>query len=249
MGMHYARHDGEAEDVAVALNEQYQPRFAGDDLPSNPVACAVAIADKMDTLAGIFGIGQHPKGDKDPFALRRAALGVLRIIVEKNLNLDLQTLTEEAVRLYGDKLTNANVLARRPTRPADFDARMKAVSHFRTLEAASALAAANKRVSNILAKSDETLNERVNAATLKEPEEIALAMQVVVLRDKLEPYFAEGRYQEALVELAELRDVIDAFFEKVMVNVEDKDLRINRLSMLEKLRELFLRVADISLLQ
>ncbi|KAI3484252.1 hypothetical protein L1887_52693 [Cichorium endivia] len=263
---------------AVALNEQYQPRFAGDELPSNPVACAVAIADKMDTLAGIFGIGQHPKGDKDPFALRRAALGVLRIIVEKNLNLDLQTLTEEAVRLYGDKLTNANVvddvidfmlgrfrawyqdegytvdtiqavLARRPTRPADFDARMKAVSHFRTLEAASALAAANKRVSNILAKSDETLNERVNAATLKEPEEIALAMQVVVLRDKLEPYFAEGRYQEALVELAELRDVIDAFFEKVMVNVEDKELRINRLSMLDKLRELFLRVADISLLQ
>ena len=126
---------------------------------------------------------------------------------------------------------------------------MKAVSHFRTLEAASALAAANKRVSNILAKSDETLNERVNAATLKEPEEISLAMQVVVLRDKLEPYFAEGRYQEALVELAELRDVIDAFFEKVMVNVEDKELRINRLSMLEKLRELFLRVADISLLQ
>ena len=278
MGMHYARHDGEAEDVAVALNEQYQPRFAGDELPSNPVACAVAIADKMDTLAGIFGIGQHPKGDKDPFALRRAALGVLRIIVEKNLNLDLQTLTEEAVRLYGDKLTNAKVvddvidfmlgrfrawyqdegytvdtiqavLARRPTRPADFDARMKAVSHFRTLEAASALAAANKRVSNILAKSDEQLTERVNAATLKEPEEIALAMQVVVLRDKLEPFFAEGRYQEALVELAELREVIDAFFEKVMVNVEDKELRINRLSMLEKLRELFLRVADISLLQ
>ncbi|CNJ38938.1 glycyl-tRNA synthetase subunit beta [Yersinia enterocolitica] len=110
MGMHYARHDGEAEDVAVALNEQYQPRFAGDDLPSNPVACALAIADKMDTLAGIFGIGQHPKGDKDPFALRRAALGVLRIIVEKNLPLDLQTLTEEAVRLYGSKLTNTKVV-------------------------------------------------------------------------------------------------------------------------------------------
>ena len=126
---------------------------------------------------------------------------------------------------------------------------MKAVSHFRTLEAASALAAANKRVSNILAKSEETLNERVNAATLKEPEEIALALQVVVMRDKLEPLFKDGRYQEALVELAELREVIDAFFEKVMVNVEDKDLRINRLSMLEKLRELFLRVADISLLQ
>ena len=278
MGMHYARHDGEAEDVAVALNEQYQPRFAGDDLPSNPVACALAIADKMDTLAGIFGIGQHPKGDKDPFALRRAALGVLRIIVEKNLNLDLQTLTEEAVRLYGDKLTNANVvddvidfmlgrfrawyqdegytvdtiqavLARRPTRPADFDARMKAVSHFRTLEAAAALAAANKRVSNILAKSDEVLSDRVNASTLKEPEEIKLAMQVVVLRDKLEPYFAEGRYQDALVELAELREPVDAFFDKVMVMVDDKELRLNRLTMLEKLRELFLRVADISLLQ
>ncbi len=278
MGMHYARHDGEAEDVAVALNEQYQPRFAGDDLPSNPVACALAIADKMDTLAGIFGIGQHPKGDKDPFALRRAALGVLRIIVEKNLNLDLQTLTEEAVRLYGDKLTNANVvddvidfmlgrfraryqdegytvdtiravLARRPTRPADFDARMKAVSHFRTLDAAASLAAANKRVSNILAKSDEVLSDRVNASTLKEPEEIKLAMQVVVLRDKLEPYFAEGRYRDALVELAELREPVDAFFDKVMVMVDDKELRLNRLTMLEKLRELFLRVADISLLQ
>ncbi len=110
MGMHYARHDGEAEDVAVALNEQYKPIFAGDDLPSNTVACALAIADKMDSLAGIFGIGQHPKGDKEPFALRRAALGVLRIIFEKNLKHDLQTLTEEEVRLYGDKLTNAIVV-------------------------------------------------------------------------------------------------------------------------------------------
>lgn len=278
MGMHYARHDGEAEDVAVALNEQYMPRFAGDALPSSLVACAVAIADKMDSLAGIFGIGQHPKGDKDPFALRRAALGVLRIIVEKNLPLDLQTLTEEAVRLYGDKLTNSNVvddvidfmlgrfrawyqeeghavdtiqavLARRPTRPADFDARMKAVSHFRTLDAAQTLAAANKRVSNILAKSDETLNERVNAAVLKEDEEIRLATQLTVLRDKLAPYFAEGRYQDALVELADLREPVDAFFDKVMVMAEDRDLRINRLTLLAKLRELFLQVADISLLQ
>jgi len=278
MGMHYARHDGEAEDVAVALNEQYQPRFAGDELPSNLVACAVAIADKMDTLAGIFGIGQHPKGDKDPFALRRAALGVLRIIVEKNLPLDLQTLTEEAVRLYGSKLTNEKVvdevidfmlgrfrawyqeeghsvdtiqavLARRPTKPADFDARMKAVSHFRTLEAAAALAAANKRVSNILAKSDEQLNDHVHASVLKEAEEIRLATNLVVLRDKLEPFFAEGRYQEALEELANLREPVDEFFDKVMVNAEDKDLRINRLTLLSKLRELFLQVADISLLQ
>ncbi|MBV4414432.1 glycine--tRNA ligase subunit beta [Enterobacteriaceae bacterium YMB-R22] len=278
MGMHYARHDGEAEDVALALNEQYMPRFAGDALPSGLVSCAVAIADKMDTLVGIFGIGQHPKGDKDPFALRRAALGVLRIIVEKNLPLDLQTLIAEAVRLYGNKLTNANVsddvidfmlgrfrawyqeeghavdtiqavLARRPTRPADFDARVKAVSHFRSLDAATALAAANKRVSNILAKSDEPLNERVQASVLKENEEIRLAMQVTGLRDKLAPYYAQGRYQEALAELANLREPVDAFFDKVMVNAEDKALRVNRLTLLANLRELFLQVADISLLQ
>ncbi|QKJ14433.1 glycine--tRNA ligase subunit beta [Yersinia kristensenii] len=278
MGMHYARHDGEAEDVAVALNEQYQPRFAGDDLPSNPVACALAIADKMDTLAGIFGIGQHPKGDKDPFALRRAALGVLRIIVEKNLPLDLQTLTEEAVRLYGSKLTNTKVvdeviefmlgrfrawyqdeghsvdtiqavLARRPTKPADFDARVKAVTYFRTLDAAAALAAANKRVSNILAKSTDTLNDYVHASVLKEPAELKLATHLVVLRDKLEPVFAAGQYQEALVELAALRETVDEFFDSVMVMDENDAVRVNRLTLLSKLRELFLQVADISLLQ
>ncbi|WP_279028680.1 glycine--tRNA ligase subunit beta [Gibbsiella quercinecans] len=278
MGMHYARHDGEAEDVAVALNEQYQPRFSGDDLPHSLVACSLAIADKMDTLAGIFGIGQHPKGDKDPFALRRAALGVLRIIVEKNLPLDLQTLAEEAVRLYGDKLTNANVvddvvefmlgrfrawyqeeghavdtiqavLARRPTKPADFDARVKAVSHFRTLDAAAALAAANKRVSNILAKSSDTLNDEVQASVLKDSAELQLATHVVVLRDKLQPLFAAGRYQEALVELAALREPVDAFFDSVMVMAEDNDVRVNRLTLLSKLRELFLQVADISVLQ
>jgi glycyl-tRNA synthetase beta chain len=278
MGMHYARHDGEAEDVAVALNEQYQPRFAGDELPQSLVACSLAIADKMDTLAGIFGIGQHPKGDKDPFALRRAALGVLRIIVEKNLPLDLQTLTEEAVRLYGDKLTNAKVvdevvdfmlgrfrawyqeeghavdtiqavLARRPTWPADFDARVKAVTHFRTLEAAAALAAANKRVSNILAKSNDTLLDHVHASVLKEPAELKLATHLVVLRDKLEPFFAAGRYQEALVELAALRETVDAFFDGVMVMAEDEAVRVNRLTLLSKLRELFLQVADISVLQ
>ncbi|EPC6047520.1 glycine--tRNA ligase subunit beta [Serratia sp. OLHL2] len=278
MGMHYARHDGEAEDVAVALNEQYQPRYAGDALPQSLVACSLAIADKMDTLAGIFGIGQHPKGDKDPFALRRAALGVLRIIVEKNLPLDLQTLTEEAVRLYGSKLTNANVvddvvefmlgrfrawyqeeghavdtiqavLARRPTKPADFDARVKAVSHFRTLDEAAALAAANKRVSNILAKSTETLNDSVRASVLKDAAEIQLATHLVVLRDKLQPYFAAGNYQEALVELAALREPVDAFFDNVMVMADDAEVRVNRLTLLSKLRELFLQVADISVLQ
>lgn len=278
MGMHYARHDGEAEEVAVSLNEQYMPRFAGDALPSSLVACAVAIADKMDTLAGIFGIGQHPKGDKDPFALRRAALGVLRIIVEKKLPLDLLTLTQEAVRLYGDKLSNAKVvedvvdfmlgrfrawyqeeghavdtiqavLARRPTRPADFDARVRAVSHFRTLDEAATLAAANKRVSNILAKSSDTLADQVQATLLKEAAEIRLAANLITLQEKLAPLFAAGQYQEALVELATLRQPVDDFFEQVMVMADDEQIRINRLTLLSKLRDLFLQVADISVLQ
>ena len=278
MGMHYARHDGESEDVALALKEQYQPRYAGDNLPSTPVSDALAIADKMDTLAGIFGIGQHPKGDKDPFALRRAALGVLRIIVEKGYNLDLETLTQEAVRLYGDKLTNANVvtdvvdfmlgrfrawyqeqgfaidtiqavLARRPTRPADFDARMKAVTHFRTLEEAAALAAANKRVSNILSKSDDALNDTVLASLMNAPEEIRLAAYVTDLKTQLAPLYAEGKYQEALTELASLREAVDAFFDSVMVMDKDDNIRSNRLTLLNELRNLFLGVADISLLQ
>ncbi|MBS9571107.1 glycine--tRNA ligase subunit beta [Morganella morganii] len=278
MGMHYARHDGESEDVALALKEQYQPRYAGDNLPSTPVSDALAITDKMDTLAGIFGIGQHPKGDKDPFALRRAALGVLRIIVEKGYNLDLETLTQEAVRLYGDKLTNANVvtdvvdfmlgrfrawyqeqgyaidtiqavLARRPTRPADFDARMKAVTHFRTLEEAAALAAANKRVSNILSKSDDALNDTVLASLMNAPEEIRLAAYVTDLKTQLAPLYAEGKYQEALTELASLREAVDAFFDSVMVMDKDDNIRRNRLTLLNELRNLFLGVADISLLQ
>ncbi|EQB4333479.1 glycine--tRNA ligase subunit beta [Providencia stuartii] len=278
MGMHYARHDGESEDVALALKEQYQPRFAGDALPSTDVSAALALAEKMDTLAGIFGIGQHPKGDKDPFALRRAALGVLRIIVEKGYQLDLVEMTEEAVRLYGDKLTNKNVvndvvefmlgrfrswyqelgysidtiqavLARRPTSPADFDARVKAVTHFRTLEDAEALAAANKRVSNILSKSNEKLADKVLASVLKAPQEVKLATHLVVLQEKLEPMFAERNYQDALVELASLREVVDAFFADVMVMDEDEAVRINRLTLLSQLRDLFLKVADISLLQ
>lgn len=278
MGMHYARHDGEVEDVSVALNEQYHPRFAGDRLPQSRVSCSLAIADKMDTLAGIFGIGEHPKGDKDPFALRRAALGVLRIIVEKNLPLDLQILTEKAVHLYSSKMTNVKVvdevvefmlgrfrawyqeeghaldtiqavLTRRPTKPADFDARVKAVSHFRTLEEAAALAAANKRVSNILAKSTDTLNNHVQASVLQEATEIQLASHLVVLRDKLEPYFTDGNYQDALVELATLREPVDVFFENVMVMAEDDAVRVNRLTLLSKLRELFLQVADLSVLQ
>ncbi|MFZ7165191.1 glycine--tRNA ligase subunit beta [Avibacterium avium] len=277
MGMHYARHDGEDEEVAVALNEQYMPRFAGDELPHTLVACAVALADKLDTLTGIFGIGQHPKGDKDPFALRRAALGVLRIIVEKKLPLDLTDLVKKSTALFGDKLTNSNVvddvvdfmlgrfrawyqeegiavdviqavLARRPTRPADFDARVRAVAHFRTLDAAEALAAANKRVSNILAKAEGEIGE-IHLDRCVEPEEKALAESVLALQSEVQPLIAKGDYVAVLDKLANLRQPVDNFFEKVMVNAEDPQLRQNRLAILKTLQGLFLQVADISLLQ
>lgn len=278
MGMHYARHDGEDEAVAVALNEQYMPRFAGDALPSGLVACAVALADKFDTLAGIFGIGMLPKGDKDPFALRRAAIGALRIMTEKQLDLDLVELVEEAVRVYGDKLTNKTVvtdvvdfmlgrfraayqdegigadvvlavLARRPTRPLDFDRRVKAVSHFRTLDAALALAAANKRVSNILAKVEGELPTAVKPELLVDAAEKALATQVAELQAELAPLFAAGDYQAALTRLAALQGPVDTFFNEVMVMADDEALKANRLALLNNLRNLFLQVADISLLQ
>ena len=277
MGMHYALHDGEDEEVAVALNEQYMPRFAGDELPKSLVASAVALADKFDTLTGIFGIGQAPKGSADPFALRRAALGALRIIVEKNLPLDLEDLVKKSAALFGDKLTNQNVvadvvdfmlgrfrawyqdegiavdviqavLARRPTRPADFDARVRAVSHFRTLDSAEALAAANKRVSNILAKADAAIGE-INLTACVEPAEKALAEAVLALRAEVQPLIAKGDYTAVLDKLANLRAPVDSFFDNVMVNAEDPALRQNRLAILNTLQGLFLQVADISLLQ
>ena len=277
MGMHYARHDGEDEEVAVALNEQYMPRFAGDELPKSLVASAVALADKFDTLTGIFGIGQAPKGSADPFALRRAALGALRIIVEKNLPLDLEDLVKKSAALFGDKLTNQNVvadvvdfmlgrfrawyqdegiavdviqavLARHPTRPADFDARVRAVSHFRTLDSAEALAAANKRVSNILAKADAAIGE-INLTTCVEPAEKALAEAVLALRTEVQPLIAKGDYTAVLDKLANLRAPVDSFFDNVMVNAEDLALRQNRLAILNTLQDLFLQVADISVLQ
>ncbi|QLB39894.1 glycine--tRNA ligase subunit beta [Mannheimia pernigra] len=277
MGMHYARHDGEDEEVAVALNEQYMPRFAGDELPNSLVACSVALADKFDTLTGIFGIGQAPKGSADPFALRRAALGSLRIIVEKNLPLDLTDIVAKSAKLFGDKLTNTNVvedvvdfmlgrfrawyesegiavdviqavLARRPTRPADFDARVRAVSHFRTLDSAEALAAANKRVSNILAKADVTIGE-IDLTACVEPAEKALAEAVIGLKSEVQPLIAQGDYTAVLDKLANLRQPVDSFFDSVMVNAEDQKLRQNRLAILSTLQGLFLQVADISLLQ
>ena len=277
MGMHYARHDGEDEEVAVALNEQYMPRFAGDELPKSLVASAVALADKFDTLTGIFGIGQVPKGSADPFALRRAALGALRIIVEKNLPLDLEDLVKKSAALFGDKLTNSNVvadvvdfmlgrfrawyqdegiavdviqavLARRPTRPADFDARVRAVSHFRTLDSAEALAAANKRVANILAKAEGDIGA-IDVALCVEPAEQVLAQSVLSLAKEVQPLIAQGEYTAVLDKLAGLRQPVDNFFDNVMVNAEDAKLRQNRLAILNTLQGLFLQVADISLLQ
>ncbi|QUI61952.1 glycine--tRNA ligase subunit beta [Pseudoalteromonas sp. A22] len=278
MGMHYARIDGEAEEVALAQNEQYMPRFAGDNLPSNPISFAVALADKFDTLVGIFGIGQTPKGDKDPFALRRAAIGALRIMVEKELPLDIQDIVAKAMTLFGDKLSNANVadevvefmlgrfrawyqdegisvdviqavLARRPTSPVDFDRRVKAVSHFRTLAEAEALAAANKRVNNILAKNNVASEAAVESSLLQEEAEQTLAAQVAALTAELAPVYAEGDYQTALTRLASLREAVDNFFDNVMVMADDEAVKANRLALLSQLSKLFLNTADISVLQ
>jgi glycyl-tRNA synthetase beta chain len=279
MGMYYARNDGENEEVAIALHEQYKPRFSGDSLPSSPISCAVAIADKLDTLVGIFGIGRHPKGDKDPFALRRAALGVLRIIVENKLPLDLVNLIALAQQEYGDKLSNPTVaedvlqfflarfrtwyldegypvdviqavLARRPTQPADFDQRMRAVTHFRDREEAAALATANKRVSNILTKqAGLVIGEELDVALLKQEEEKELANALQHMQKELAPVIEQGDYQSALDMLASLRDLVDAFFDNVMVMDEDQRIRENRLVILNQLRTLFLRIADISLLK
>jgi glycyl-tRNA synthetase beta chain len=275
MGMHYARLDGESETVALALNEQYMPRFAGDQLPSRLEGAAVAIADKLDTLVGIFGIGQIPKGDKDPFALRRAAIGALRIMVEKQLPLDLVEVIAFSQQTFGSKLTNPKVadevldfmlgrfrawyqdegysvdviqavLARRPTSPSDFDRRVSAVAQFSKLDAAAALAAANKRVANILAKVTDTIPSKVSTNLLQEAAEIALYHAIATEQ----AYQAEGHsYSESLAHLAGMRDVIDSFFDQVMVNADDSAVRFNRLALLQQLRELFLQVADISVLQ
>ena len=277
MGMHYARVDGEAEAVALAQNEQYMPRFAGDNLPTSDVSMCVALADKIDTLVGIFGIGQTPKGDKDPFALRRASIGVLRIIVEKSLPLDLVDLVDASIVTFGDKIKTDElqtkvvdfvlarfkawyaeqgiatgvvqaVAANRPTRPADFAARVEAVKSFNTLESAEALAAANKRVANILAKNVFTEELSLNKALLQEPAEIALASSLESVEARIQPMLDQSDYTSALVVLAELRQPIDAFFENVMVMAEDESIKRNRLTLLSRLRGLFLCCADISVL-
>ncbi|PPK51056.1 glycine--tRNA ligase subunit beta [Marinobacter persicus] len=277
MGQYYAANDGEHEDVAKALNEQYMPRFAGDDLPSTLTGCAVAIADRIDSLVGLFGINQPPSGTRDPFGLRRASLGVLRIIIERELPLDLQTLcewAEENFTVLTEQNTASTVVdymlerfrahydeqgisaevylavhARRPTRPLDFDRRVKAVEAFRQLPEAQALAGANKRVSNILTKQGgDSIGETVDSSLLQDPAEQTLAEQVNAQADKVVPLFEQGDYASALSSLASLRAPVDTFFDEVMVMADDEAVRNNRLALLNRLRNLFLRVADISLL-
>ena len=277
MGQYYAHNDGEADDVAKALNEQYMPRFAGDDLPTTLTGCAVAIADRLDSLVGLFGIGQPPTGTRDPFGLRRASLGVLRIIIERELPLDLQTCCEWAEQNfsqlsepdtastvvdymlerfrahYDEQGIGAEVYlavhARRPTRPLDFDRRVKAVEAFRQLPEAQALASANKRVSNILTKQGgEQVGEAVNSALLQDKAEQTLAATVEEQARTVLPLFEQGDYRAALSSLAHLREPVDRFFDEVMVMAEDEAVRNNRLALLNQLRNLFLRVADISLL-
>ncbi|MBC7192677.1 glycine--tRNA ligase subunit beta [Marinobacter sp.] len=277
MGEYYARHDSEPEEVAKALNEQYMPRFAGDDLPGTLTGCAVAIADRIDSLVGLFGINQPPSGTRDPFGLRRASLGVLRIIIERELPLDLQTLCEWATENF-TVLTEQNtastvvdymlerfrahydeqgigaevylaVHARRPTRPLDFDRRVKAVEAFRQLPEAQALAGANKRVSNILTKQGgDNIGEAVDTSLLQEAGEKTLAEQVEQQAQAVLPLFEQGDYSSALRSLAQLREPVDRFFDEVMVMADDEAVRNNRLALLNRLRNLFLRVADISLL-
>lgn len=278
MGKYYAQHDGEGEAIAQALEDQYRPRFSGDSLPEGNLGCAVAIADKVDSLVGIFGINQPPKGDKDPFALRRAAIGLIRIIIEKGLNLDIAKLITESVALYGDKLSNASiesdvidfvmgrfkafyqekgvpldviqaVLEKKPTSPLDFDKRINAVTHFSKLAEAETLAAANKRVGNILAKFDGELYDNFNKDIATEAAELQLALSFTEISTKLQPLLADKDYQTALSELSALKAPIDSFFDSVMVMADDESVKINRLTLLNEIRNSFFNIADISLLQ
>ena len=278
MGKYYAIHDGEEQAVAQALEDQYRPRFAGDNLPEGNIGCSVAIADKVDTLVGIFGINQPPKGDKDPFALRRAAIGLIRIIIEKQLDLDIADLVAESISLYGDKLSNENtqqdvldfvlgrfkahyqeqnisvdviqaVLANAPTAPLDFEKRISAVSHFKSMSEAETLAAANKRVGNILAKFNGELFSEFKSTLATEQAEIDLANTFATISNKVQPLQKARDYKAVLAELSQIKQPIDEFFDNVMVMADDEQVKINRLTLLSEIRNSFLAIADISLLQ
>ena len=278
MGRYQAQRDGESAELAQALDEFYMPRRSGDPLPQSRTGIAVALAEKLDTLVGIFGIGQRPTGDKDPFALRRAALGALRILKEHRLALPLRTLIEQAAMALGERVTSDDVIgevyafmlerlkglyheqgvavtlfdavaAVGPSDLADFDRRIDAVIRFERLTEAHSLAAANKRIGNILRKAGEEPAERVEEALFEQSEEQALRDAVERKRAQLAPLLAAGDYPQVLHLLADLRDPVDRFFDEVMVMADDPEIRRNRLALLDSLRQLFLQVADISRLQ
>lgn len=279
MGRYYARLDGEHDEVSEALDEQYLPRFSGDKLPATKTGQAVSLAEKLDTLVGLFGIGQPPTGVKDPFALRRAALGVLRIVIENELDIDLAKLLQQAQQGFDKQLTQDDVteqvmgyfferlrgyasdqgfkadvfeavLAVRPTKPLDFMQRLDAVAEFRQLAQAEALAAGNKRIGNILRKNDaEGEGVSVNKKLLTEPAEQALADKLASVTKQVKPLMIQADYAGVLRALADMRDTIDGFFDQVMVMADDEAVRNNRLALLNQTRALFLGVADISHLQ
>ena len=283
MGGYYAQADGEAAEVATAIREHYLPRGAGDTLPATDAGLAVSVADKLDTLAGIFAIGQKPTGARDPFGLRRAAIGVLRALIEKRLDVDLRGFIERAVELqpvqganvaneiydyvmerlrayYLDNVATTAagdakvittemfdaVLATQPRSPVDFDARLRALSAFLELPESSSLTAANKRIANILRKSESAVGSEVDVEALKEPAEVRLYDAIRNLRDTVSAATARREYTAALGQLAQLRPAVDGFFDEVMVNAEDPKLRANRLALLSGLRALFGGVADLS---
>ena len=272
MGGYYARHDGLSEDIAFAIEDHYKPRFAGDELPRNAVGVAVALADKLETLVGMFGIGNLPSGDKDPFALRRHALGVIRMLTEKDLPLDLGTLVAGAVPAFGDRIAYASpaltdfiydrlagslreqgysaqevdaVLALRPQRLGQVGRLLAAVRAFAALPESPALAAANKRIGNILKKAGD-VDAHVNPKLLQEPAEQQLFAAMQRFVPEANAQFESGDYTASLQTLAVLHSAVDAFFDDVMVNAEEMDLRLNRQGLLKCLHDAMNRVADLS---
>ena len=269
MGRYYALHDGLPAEIADAIEDHYKPRFAGDELPRNPAGLCVALADKLETLAGLFGIGQLPTGDKDPFALRRHALGVVRMLIERDLPLDLSWLFQ-AAQLADDKVAAQladfiyerlagslreqgysalevdAVVGLRPQRLGDIPKRLAAVRAFAALPEAASLAAANKRVGNILKKVGVPVTAKIDAALLREAAEAALDAALAEVKPKADAAFERGDYAASLQSLAALRGPVDAFFDGVMVNVEDVALRTNRLGLLATLHAAMNRVADLS---
>ena len=275
MGSYYAKHDNEADDVAAAMQEQYQPGFAGDVIPAGEIGKVLSLADRLDTIVGIFAIDMKPTGSKDPFSLRRAALGALRIIIEGKLTIDLKALLVEAASGLQDKVdassavesaysfvmdrlkayyqdqginsdTVNSVASLQPKQPLDFDQRVKAVADFRSLPESESLAAANKRISNILKKVETKIPSAVDEKLLNEDAEKTLFKAVIALQRTVKPLYANGEYSKALTSLAVLRDDVDNFFDNIMVMDEDLSLRDNRLALLSQLRGLFLEVADLS---